>query len=81
MPQTPRHPGTGHRAAASAVHSLLHHLGQPAAIAAALLIAAPCMADPSRVELLAAIGCEGAIVGKALYESAFTLPDALAAVS
>jgi phosphoribosylformimino-5-aminoimidazole carboxamide ribotide isomerase len=29
---------------------------------------------------LAAIGCEGSIVGKALYEGAFTLPDALAAV-
>lgn len=30
---------------------------------------------------LAGIGCEGAIVGKALYESAFTLPEALAAVA
>jgi phosphoribosylformimino-5-aminoimidazole carboxamide ribotide isomerase len=30
---------------------------------------------------LARIGCEGAIVGKALYEQAFTLPQALAAVS
>ena len=29
---------------------------------------------------LAAIGCEGSIVGKALYESAFTLPEALSAV-
>ena len=29
---------------------------------------------------LAAIGCEGSIVGKALYEGAFTLPEALAAV-
>ncbi len=29
---------------------------------------------------LAALGCEGSIVGKALYEGAFTLPDALAAV-
>ena len=37
----------------------------------------------SRVEhlvRLAAIGCEGAIVGKALYEGAFELPEALAAV-
>ena len=30
---------------------------------------------------LARIGCEGSIVGKALYENAFTLPDALAAVA
>ncbi len=30
---------------------------------------------------LAEIGCEGAIVGKALYESAFTLPEALSAVA
>lgn len=30
---------------------------------------------------LAGIGCEGAIVGKALYEKAFTLPDALAALA
>jgi phosphoribosylformimino-5-aminoimidazole carboxamide ribotide isomerase len=30
---------------------------------------------------LAALGCEGAIVGKSLYEEAFTLPDALAAVA
>ena len=30
---------------------------------------------------LAGIGCEGAIVGKALYEQAFTLPDALAAIA
>lgn len=30
---------------------------------------------------LAEIGCEGAIVGKSLYESAFTLPEALAAVA
>ncbi|HQW51551.1 MAG TPA: 1-(5-phosphoribosyl)-5-[(5-phosphoribosylamino)methylideneamino]imidazole-4-carboxamide isomerase [Tepidiformaceae bacterium] len=30
---------------------------------------------------LATIGCEGAIVGKSLYEEAFTLPDALAAVA
>lgn len=29
---------------------------------------------------LAALGCEGSIVGKALYEGAFTLPEALAAV-
>lgn len=29
---------------------------------------------------LAAIGCEGSIVGKALYEGAFTLPDALSAI-
>ncbi len=29
---------------------------------------------------LAQIGCEGSIVGKALYESAFTLPEALHAV-
>lgn len=29
---------------------------------------------------LASLGCEGSIVGKALYESAFTLPEALAAV-
>jgi phosphoribosylanthranilate isomerase len=29
---------------------------------------------------LAEIGCEGAIVGKALYERAFTLPQALAAI-
>lgn len=38
----------------------------------------------SRVEhlvRLAEIGCEGAIVGKALYESAFTLPEALEAVA
>jgi phosphoribosylformimino-5-aminoimidazole carboxamide ribotide isomerase len=30
---------------------------------------------------LAGIGCEGAIVGKSLYESAFTLPEALQAVA
>ncbi|MBE0609174.1 MAG: 1-(5-phosphoribosyl)-5-[(5-phosphoribosylamino)methylideneamino]imidazole-4-carboxamide isomerase [Dehalococcoidia bacterium] len=30
---------------------------------------------------LAEIGCEGAIVGKSLYESAFTLPEALQAVA
>jgi phosphoribosylformimino-5-aminoimidazole carboxamide ribotide isomerase len=30
---------------------------------------------------LAGIGCEGAIVGKALYEKAFTLPDALIALA
>lgn len=30
---------------------------------------------------LAAIGCEGSIVGKALYEGAFTLPEALEAVA
>ena len=30
---------------------------------------------------LALIGCEGAIVGKSLYERAFTLPEALAAVA
>lgn len=38
----------------------------------------------SRIEhlvRLAGIGCEGAIVGKALYETAFTLPEALAAVA
>ena len=29
---------------------------------------------------LAELGCEGSIVGKALYEGAFTLPEALAAV-
>jgi phosphoribosylformimino-5-aminoimidazole carboxamide ribotide isomerase len=37
----------------------------------------------SRVEhlvRLAELGCEGSIVGKALYEAAFTLPEALAAV-
>lgn len=38
----------------------------------------------SRIEhlvRLAEIGCEGAIVGKSLYESAFSLPEALAAVA
>lgn len=30
---------------------------------------------------LARLGCEGSIVGKALYEGAFTLPEALAAVA
>lgn len=30
---------------------------------------------------LARLGCEGAIVGKSLYERAFTLPEALAAVA
>jgi phosphoribosylformimino-5-aminoimidazole carboxamide ribotide isomerase len=30
---------------------------------------------------LARLGCEGAIVGKSLYEGAFTLPEALAAVA
>jgi phosphoribosylformimino-5-aminoimidazole carboxamide ribotide isomerase len=38
----------------------------------------------SRVEhlvRLARLGCEGAIVGKSLYEGAFTLPEALAAVA
>ena len=38
----------------------------------------------SRIEhlvRLARIGCEGSIVGKALYEGAFTLPEALRAVA
>lgn len=38
----------------------------------------------SRIEhlvRLARIGCEGSIVGKALYEGSFTLPDALTAVA
>ena len=53
-----------------------------------LLAAVPCpvvaSGGVSRIEplvQLAGAGCEGAIVGKSLYESAFTLPDALAAVA
>jgi len=52
-----------------------------------LIAALPCpvvaSGGVSRVEhlvRLAALGCEGSIVGKALYEGAFTLPEALAAV-
>jgi phosphoribosylanthranilate isomerase len=39
------------------------------------------VADLVALAALAPIGVEGAIVGKALYTQAFTLPDALAAVS
>jgi soluble lytic murein transglycosylase len=51
LPQTPRQPGTGLRADAPAVHSLFPHFARHAAIAAAVFIAAPCLAEPARVEL------------------------------
>ena len=53
-------------------------------LVAALPCAVVASGGVSRLEhlvRLAAIGCEGAIVGKALYERAFTLPEALAAVA
>jgi phosphoribosylanthranilate isomerase len=37
--------------------------------------------DLTALASLAGIGVEGAIVGKALYAGAFTLPEALAAVA
>lgn len=53
-----------------------------------LVAALPCpvvaSGGVSRVEhlvRLARLGCEGAIVGKSLYEGAFTLPEALTAVA
>ena len=39
------------------------------------------LADLRALAELAALGLEGAIVGKALYAGAFTLPEALAAPS
>jgi phosphoribosylformimino-5-aminoimidazole carboxamide ribonucleotide (ProFAR) isomerase len=39
------------------------------------------LADLRALAELAPLGVEGAIVGKALYAGAFTLPEALAAVS
>jgi phosphoribosylformimino-5-aminoimidazole carboxamide ribotide isomerase len=44
------------------------------------VVASGGVATVNDVVKLARAGCEGAIVGKALYEKAFTLPDALAAV-
>ncbi|HMO96117.1 MAG TPA: 1-(5-phosphoribosyl)-5-[(5-phosphoribosylamino)methylideneamino]imidazole-4-carboxamide isomerase [Tepidiformaceae bacterium] len=53
-----------------------------------LVAAVPCpvvasggVAKVEHLVRLAQIGCEGAIVGKSLYERAFTLPEALAAVA
>lgn len=53
-----------------------------------LVAALPCAVVASggvsrieHLERLARIGCEGSIVGKALYEGAFTLPEALDAVA
>jgi phosphoribosylformimino-5-aminoimidazole carboxamide ribotide isomerase len=45
------------------------------------IVASGGVASITDLARLAEIGCEGAIVGKALYEAAFTLPQALAAVS
>jgi phosphoribosylanthranilate isomerase len=39
------------------------------------------LADLRAIAALAPLGVEGAIVGKALYEGAFTLEDALATVA
>jgi len=39
------------------------------------------LADLRALAALAPLGVEGAIVGKALYAGAFTLPEALAAVA
>ena len=39
------------------------------------------LADLQAIAGLRALGVEGAIVGKALYAGAFTLPEALAAVA
>ena len=39
------------------------------------------LADLRALAALAPVGVEGAVVGKALYAGAFTLPEALAAVS
>ena len=39
------------------------------------------LADLRALAELAPLGVEGAIIGKALYAGAFTLPEALAAVS
>lgn len=53
-------------------------------LVAALPCAVVASGGVSRIEhlvRLARIGCEGAIVGKALYEGAFTLPEALTAVA
>ena len=45
-----------------------------------LVVASGGVSKVEHLVRLAAIGCEGAIVGKALYEGAFTLPEALDAV-
>jgi phosphoribosylformimino-5-aminoimidazole carboxamide ribotide isomerase len=55
-----------------------------AELIAALRCAVVASGGVSKVEhlvRLAQLGCEGAIVGKALYEGAFTLPEALIAVA
>lgn len=45
------------------------------------VIASGGVSKVSHLVRLAAIGCEGSIVGKALYEGTFTLPEALEAVA
>ena len=55
-----------------------------AAFAAALpvpVVASGGVAETAHLRALAGAGCEGAIVGKALYERRFTLAEALAAVA
>jgi phosphoribosylformimino-5-aminoimidazole carboxamide ribotide isomerase len=43
------------------------------------VIASGGIATLDDIRRVAAIGCTGCIVGRALYDDAFTLPDALAA--
>jgi phosphoribosylformimino-5-aminoimidazole carboxamide ribotide isomerase len=54
-------------------------LGEMLAVAAAPVIASGGIATLDDIRRVAALGCAGCIVGRALYDDAFTLPDALAA--
>lgn len=54
-------------------------LGEMVAVAAAPVIASGGIAVLDDIRRVAALGCTGCIVGRALYDEAFTLPDALAA--
>jgi phosphoribosylformimino-5-aminoimidazole carboxamide ribotide isomerase len=58
----------------AAYESLVAALGVP-------VVASGGVSKVDHLVRLAELGCEGAIVGKALYESAFTLPEALASVA
>lgn len=54
-------------------------LGEMLAVAAAPVIASGGIATLDDIRRVAALGCAGCIVGRALYDEAFILPDALAA--
>jgi len=59
----------------------LHGLGEMLAVATAPVIASGGIATLDDVRRVREIGCAGCIVGRALYDNAFTLPDAIVAAA